>query len=147
MWDDDSFTILCCPEPDDPYDDAAARPFEVRFWGTLEAHEHGTWVWGTSIEQPGAERRRFGLPPTIVVVVLVTLVLEAFFRGAQTTMLIWVAGLAVIGAWALMKWWQHHRDALRVILWIWETLYVKPPKHDQDDDKDQGDGDDPDTQA
>jgi hypothetical protein len=149
LWDDDSFTIRCCrdSDPGDPYDDSAARVFEVRFWGTLEPRERGTWVWGTSIENPDVTRRRSGVPPTIVVVILLALTFEAYFRGAQTAMLVWLAGLAGLGVWWIITWWERHRRALRVILWLWETLYVKPPRQETDEDADQIAEDEAETQA
>ncbi len=149
LWDDDSFTIRCCSDagPEDLYDDSAARPFEVRFWGTLEPRERGTWVWGTSIESPEVDRRRFGFPPTIVVVILLTLVFESYFRAAHTSLLVWLAGLAGLAGWWILSWWGRHRHALRVIVWIWETLYVKPPKHDLDEEDDQGERDNAEASA
>lgn len=128
IWEDNSFTIRCCCDSTDPFDDSGARTFEVRFWGTLEPHTHGTWVWGTSIEDPNTESSRFGFPPTFVVIILFTLAIEAYLREADTMMWLWLGSLGALGVWSVISWWEQHRRTLRVILWIWETLYVQPPK-------------------
>lgn len=128
IWDDNSFTIRCCREDFDPFDDSGARTFEVRFWGTLEERPNGTWVWGTTIEDAETESNRLGLPPTFVVIILLALALEAYLRQAETMMWFWLASLAALGLWSAISWWNQHRRALDVILWLWETLYVKPPK-------------------
>jgi hypothetical protein len=126
LWDDDSFTIRCCrdSDPGDPYDDSAARVFEVRFWGTLEPRERGTWVWGTSIEESGENpewpsRRTKVLLITLIILATAVLVLHDMRP-------LWIAALivAISALWRFWTWRRRHSEALRVIAWIWETLYV-----------------------
>jgi hypothetical protein len=119
IWDDDSFTIRCCADQGDPY--------IARFWGTLEARKGGTWVWGTTLEDAEA-RRPFNFRPTLVVVVLMGLAAEAFVRDARNTMMLWLVVLVALGALWVGLWIERHWHALRVVAWVWETLWVPLPK-------------------
>lgn len=116
VWDDHSFTVRCCH----PNRDQAV----ARFWGTLEPRERGTWVWGTSIEETSARpewpsRRTSAL--FIALIVLATAALT--LRDVRA---LWIAALlvAVSALWRIWTWRRRHYDALQVIRWIWETLYV-----------------------
>ena len=116
LWDDNSFTVRCCR----PTSEQAV----ARFWGTLEPRERGTWVWGTSIEESGDNPE---WSPRVTKALLITLIILA------TTALVlhdlrplWIAVLivAIAALWRFWTWRRRHSEALRVIAWIWETLYV-----------------------
>jgi hypothetical protein len=126
LWDDHSFTVLCCGDE--------AEAYEARFWGTLEPRDGGAWVWGTTIEDTGGRRRPSVFRPTLVVVVLIVLAAEAFVRGARQATLIWLALLAGLGAVWLILWIERHRRALGVVMWVWETLWVPVKKTGQPDE-------------
>lgn len=115
----DSFTIQAT---------AADQPrVEVRFWGTLQSVRRGTWVWGTVIETREAYRRNttwlaFGM------VILLALMIEAGLRQSTRDTLIFGGLLLAAGTLRVIYWRIRHRHGLRVVRWVWETLYVTPER-------------------
>jgi hypothetical protein len=116
LWDDHSFTVRCCR----PSSEQAV----ARFWGTLEPREHGTWVWGTSIEESGDKPEWPSRRTTALLIVLIVLAATALTLNDMRPL--WIAALlvAVSAAWRFWTWRRRHSEALRVIAWLWETLYV-----------------------
>jgi hypothetical protein len=120
MLDDNSFAVQRRVEGE--------KPKEVRFWGTLETVETGTWVWGTVIQtsEGGRKRSTYGL--VFVVVILLGLMVDALTRNSLQNVLILsgvLAGLAVLGA---VIWRQRNQYGLQVMSWVYETLYVAPQR-------------------
>lgn len=99
---------------------------DVRFWGTLQATERGTWVWGTIFQK---RQGRWHIQPwlaSFAVVVLVLMALDALRRGANQVALTWAIVLillALLGGW---RWYRRYRHGLRLVAWIYEVLYVRP---------------------
>ncbi len=116
VWDDHSFTIRCCT--------SNGEAASARFWGTLEARERGTWVWGTSIEE-GRDRPEWpSRRTTILLLALIVLAATAFTLGDARLLLV---ALGLIFASMLLRIWtwrRRHDEALQIIKWVWETLYV-----------------------
>jgi hypothetical protein len=115
-WEDDSFTVRCCA-PD-------GAKTGTSFWGTLEPRERGTWVWGTSIEESGDKPEWPSRRTTVLLLLLFVLAGWGLTRNEPRVLVI--AGLLLAGAllWRFWTWRRRHSEALRVINWVWETLYV-----------------------
>jgi hypothetical protein len=116
LWTDNSFTVRCC----------RSNPEEAvaRFWGTLEPRERGTWVWGTSIEESGESPEWPSRRTKVLWIALIVLATAALTLSDLRPL--WIAAL-IMAVWALWRTWtwrRRHSEALRVIAWIWETLYV-----------------------
>jgi hypothetical protein len=116
LWDDHSFTVHCCG-PDQ--EQAVAR-----FWGTLEPREHGTWVWGTTIEEAHDKPEWPSRRTTVLLIALI--ILGAAVITSRDMRLILVGAVLITASlvWRFWTWQRRHREALRVIGWVWETLYV-----------------------
>jgi len=116
VWNDHSFTIRCCA----PTSEEAV----ARFWGTLEPRERGTWVWGTSIEEARPQTEWPSRRTSALLIALIALSMAAYtFHDAR--LLIVALGL-IFGAalWRIWTWRRRHGEALAIIRWVWETLYV-----------------------
>lgn len=100
---------------------------EVRFWGTLEAHARGTWVWGTIFEDRAEQWNLQSWIPAFVVAALLFLAFEALMRAAFDRMALWIGALLIIGVWAIWRWYRRYRHGLRIVSWVYELLYVPPP--------------------
>ena len=107
---------------------AGERPNEVKFWGTLEPARRGTWVWGTVIEMSSPTRDRQVYILGGVALVLALIAADGWLRGA--TPVTWIAGglLLVVGVIAIWLWQGRHYDALQVVNWVYETLYIPPDR-------------------
>jgi hypothetical protein len=116
VWDDNSFTVRCCA-PD-------GAKTGTSLWGTLEARERGTWVWGTSIEASGDSPEWPSRTTTILLLILFVLVAGALTRNDPRLLVIGAVLLAGALLWRFWTWQRRHAEALRVIGWVWETLYV-----------------------
>jgi hypothetical protein len=116
LWDDHSFTVRCCR--------ATPEQAVARFWGTLEPREHGTWVWGTSIEESGENPEWPSRRTTTLLIALIVLAAAALTLNDLRPL--WIAALlvAISALWRFWTWRRRHSEALRVIAWLWETLYV-----------------------
>jgi hypothetical protein len=116
LWDDHSFTVRCCR--------TTPEQAVARFWGTLEPREHGTWVWGTSIEESGEHPEWPSRRTTALLIALIVLATAALTLSDLRPL--WIAALVVTIAalWRFWTWRRRHSEALRVIAWLWETLYV-----------------------
>lgn len=100
---------------------------EVKFWGTLEQRDRGTWVWGTIFED-----REDGVGfqpwiPAFAVIVMLFLALEAMLRGATNEVAAWLIVLVGLAALAIWRWRRRYRHGLKLVEWVYETLYVPPP--------------------
>jgi hypothetical protein len=116
VWEDNSFTVRCCA-PD-------GEKTGTSFWGTLEPREFGTWVWGTSIEKSGGGSEWPSRGTTVLLLILFALVAGALTRSDPRLLVIAAALLAGALLWRFWTWRRRHSEALRVIGWVWETLYV-----------------------
>jgi hypothetical protein len=116
LWDDNSFTVRCC--------DANSDQASVRFWGTLEARERGTWVWGTSIEAAPEHPEWPSRRTSVIAFVLVVLAVSAWTLNDARCLGVAAALLIGVGLWRAWTWRRRHYDALQVVRWVWETLYV-----------------------
>ncbi len=127
LWDDHSFTVRCCR--------ATSAQAVARFWGTLEPRERGTWVWGTSIEEAGDRPEWPSRRTTVLMIALIILATAALTLSDLRPL--WIAALiiAISVLWRFWTWRRRHSEALRVIAWLWETLYVpikeSPPDETQ----------------
>ncbi len=99
----------------------------VRFWGTLETHARGTWVWGTIFEDRPEGWHLQPWIPAFVVTGLLFLAFEALTRGVFDRMAQWVGVLFVLGVLAMWRWYRRYRHGLRIVSWVYEMLYVPPP--------------------
>ncbi len=103
-------------------------PLTVALWGTLEAVPRGTWVWGTVIET-GARRAGWWVYLLgLLGVMLLVLSLEAALRGAWTMAAATLLVVIALGLLAARLWWRRHRYAMQMVNWVYETLYVAPPR-------------------
>lgn len=118
LQDDDGFAIRRLMGDD--------HNVEVRFWGTLQAVDRGTWVWGTVVRDTGAEGRARTFLPVLAAIAGLMLVAELVLRADSSALVFWVLLLAVLGVWTVVVWRRRHRYALRVMNWVLETLYVPP---------------------
>jgi|GEM_PF-6898830 hypothetical protein len=103
-------------------------PVTVALWGTLEAVPRGTWVWGTVIETGARRAGRWVYPLGLLSLGLVVLTLEAALRGAWTLAAVSLLLVIAIGLLAARLWWRRHRYAMQMVNWVYETLYVAPPR-------------------
>jgi len=120
LSDDEGFTLRR-PFGDDP-------EAEVRFWGTLEEVERGTWVWGAILEEAGDEEAEDHISPlrAFVVVGLLFLAAEALLRDDLRMMAFWAGALVFLAAAAVILWRRTYRHALELVTWIYEAIYVPP---------------------
>jgi hypothetical protein len=107
---------------------AGERPNEVKFWGTLEPARRGTWVWGTVIEVSSPRRDRQVYSSGIVAVVLAVIAADGLLRGAHLVTTIAGLLLLAVGVIAVWLWQGRHHDALQVVNWVYETLYIPPDR-------------------
>ncbi len=103
-------------------------PQAIAFWGTLEAVERGTWVWGTVVETGARRAGRWVYGMALAALLLSLAALESGLRGAWETALLWLAVVAGIGLLAARLWWHRHRHAMQVVNWVYDTLYVPAPR-------------------
>jgi len=73
LQDDDGFAIRRLMGDD--------HKVEVRFWGTLQAVERGTWVWGTVVRDTGAGGRAQTYVPVLAVIAALILMAELVLRS------------------------------------------------------------------
>ena len=118
LQDDNSFSVQRVIPGD--------KPREVRFWGTLQPVERGTWVWGTIIETTEADRRKPTFVLVFAVAILLALVIEALLRNAAQEALIFAGVLLVLGIVVGQLWRRRHRHGLQVANWVYETLFMSP---------------------
>lgn len=100
---------------------------DVKFWGTLEPRDRGTWVWGTIFENRDEGLRFQPWMPAFVVIVMLFLALDAMIRGALVEVVVWLAVLAGLGLLGIWRWRRRYRHGLRLVEWVYEVLYVPPP--------------------
>jgi hypothetical protein len=120
LLDDGSFALRCTV--------GDGGPPAIAFWGTLEAVERGTWVWGTVVETGARRAGRWVYGMTLLALLLALAALEAGLRGAWETTLLWLAIVVAIGLLAARLWWHRHRHAMQVVHWVYDTLYVPAPR-------------------
>jgi hypothetical protein len=103
---------------------------EVRFWGTLETVERGTWVWGAILEDVVDEDAEDHISPlrAFVVVGLLFLGAEALLRDDLRMMFFWGGTLVFLAVVAVLVWRRTYRHALALVNWIYETIYVPAPR-------------------
>lgn len=106
----------------------ADTPVTIALWGTLEAVPRGTWVWGTVIETGARRAGRWVYALGFVSVLLLVLALEAVLRGTWPVALFALALVAAIGLLSARLWWVRHRYAMQMVNWVYEALYVVPPR-------------------
>lgn len=115
---------------------ALRRPFgddpeaEIRFWGTLEEVERGTWVWGAILEDMDDEEAEDHISPlrAFVVVALLFLAAEALLRDDLRMMVFWGGALIFLAVVAVFVWRRTYRRALELVTWIYEAIYVPPSR-------------------
>ena len=122
VGDDGSFALRRVRD-----DDSGA---EVRFWGTLEEVERGTWVWGAILEDVEDDEAEDHMTPlrAFVVVLLLFLGAEALLRDDLRMVAFWGGTLVFLTVVGVLLWRRSYRHALEVVDWIYRTLYV-PPLH------------------
>lgn len=112
----------------------AEENVEVMFWGTMEEHERGTWVWGTIFQDRPKGLRLQPWIPAFVVLVMLFMAGEAAIRGAGREVVAWLGILIALALFALWRWWRRYRHGLVMVEWVYETLYVpthhRSPKRD-----------------
>lgn len=124
VWDDHSFTVHCCAS-----DTSKAV---ARFWGTLESRERGTWVWGTSIEDAPGRPEWPSRRTTALMIALIVLAAAALTLNNPQLLLIALVLVAASILWRFWTWRRRHFEALQVIRWVWETLYIPVKEQPQD---------------
>ncbi len=115
---------------------ALRRPFgddstsELRFWGTLEPVDRGTWVWGAILEDVDDEEVEDHISPlrAFVVVGLLFLAAEALLRDDLRMMAFWSGALIFLAVVGVLVWRRTYRQALELVTWIYEAIYVPPPR-------------------
>jgi hypothetical protein len=123
LQDDDGFAIRRVMR------DANVQ-IEVRFWGTLQPVERGTWVWGTVVRDTGEKGRVQTYVPVLAVIAALFLIAEFVLRADAGMIAFWALALAALCCWIVIVWRRRHRHALSVMNWVLETLYV-PPEHER----------------
>ena len=122
LQDDNGFSIRRLMGDD-------TKQVEVRFWGTLQPVDRGTWVWGTVVRDTGAQGRVQAYIPVLAVIAALFMIAEFMLRADVGAVVFWAGLLAALGLWTLIVWRRRNRHALRVMNWVLETLYV-PPEHE-----------------
>ncbi|MBI5958625.1 MAG: hypothetical protein HY866_07820 [Chloroflexi bacterium] len=119
IQDDNSFAIQHAVSPD--------QLRMVRFWGTLEVVQRGTWVWGTIIEtSAGSRRSTYGWG--LLIAILFIMVVQAGIRD-NTQMVLTLVMIILTMLILLAAWWRwRHRHGLALLSWVYETLYVAPER-------------------
>jgi len=119
LQDDDGFSVRRLMGDEN-------KQVEVRFWGTLQPVDRGTWVWGTVVRDTGAKGRVQTYVPVMAVIAALFLMAEFVLRADSGAIAFWAVLLVVLGLWTVIVWRRRHRYALRVMNWVLETLYVPP---------------------
>ena len=103
---------------------------DVRFWGTLEEVERGTWVWGAILEDVEDDDGDDHVTPlrAFVVVLLLFMAAEALLRDDLRMVAFWAGTLVFLTVVAGLVWRRRYRYGLEVVDWIYRTLYLPPPK-------------------